>query len=305
MGLFFMSVGMTIDLQALLQDTFWIFGSVLGLLLIKSLVVAAIFRAYGLPTGTAVEAGLLLGQGSEFAFIVMEAAILQGWLSPEIGQFMLLVVGLSMLISPVCADLGKRLGKLLNHRFMSAEPSPQDVAWPAMEGHVVIAGFGRVGQMLGRILDTQGIPYVAVDHNPKLVEQFFSLGGRIYYGDASRAELLKRAHVDKARAVVVTMDQMTAAQHAVRTIRQHHPEMPIFARAKDEKHASVLKQIGATQVVPEALEASLQLAGFVLAELSLPHEASALIIEQHRQSERLFHGTGAFQNPPDAGAPDS
>ena len=282
MGLFFLSVGMGIDLRALLAQPVWIPLSVVGLLALKGLIVTVLLRLFGLSWGRATEGGLLLGQGGEFAFIVIGLALSFDLIARPIGQFMLIVVGVSMLVAPLVARLGQGLGDAIDRRLPPTR-LPEDVALGELNGHVIIAGYGRVGQMVGQMLAEQGVNFVAIEHDAKTVALHRKAGAALIFGDASRPELLRKLHVERARAVVLTMDHTAAAMHAVQGIRRIEPRMYIIARSRDEKHALLLREAGASIVVPETLESSLKLAGSVLESLGVPPAASARLLEQERE----------------------
>ena len=282
MGLFFLSVGMGIDLRALLAQPVWIPLSVVGLFALKGLIVTVLLRVFGLSWGRASEGGLLLGQGGEFAFIVIGLALSFDLIARPVGQFMLIVVGVSMLIAPLVARLGQGLGDAIDRRMPPAR-LPEDVALGALDGHVIIAGYGRVGQMVGQMLAEQGVRFVAIEHDAKTVALHRKAGAALIFGDASRPELLRKLHIERARAVVLTMDHTAAATHAVQGIRRIEPRMYIIARSRDEKHALLLREAGASIVVPETLESSLKLAGSVLETLGVPPDATARLLEQERE----------------------
>ncbi|EPZ17227.1 potassium transporter [Thauera terpenica 58Eu] len=282
MGLFFLSVGMGIDLRALLAQPVWIPLSVVGLFALKGLIVTVLLRVFGLSWGRATEGGLLLGQGGEFAFIVIGLALSFELIARPVGQFMLIVVGVSMLIAPLVARLGQGLGDAIDRR-MPPTRLPEDVALGALDGHVIIAGYGRVGQMVGQMLAEQGVRFVAIEHDAKTVALHRKAGVALIFGDASRPELLRKLHIERARAVVLTMDHTAAATHAVQGIRRIEPRMYIIARSRDEKHALLLREAGASIVVPETLESSLKLAGSVLETLGVPPDATARLLEQERE----------------------
>ncbi len=284
-GLFFMSVGMAIDLSALIHNPFWILASVFGLFAIKAGVITALVRYFGLPWGVSAEAGLLLGQGGEFAFIVVGIAMTQGLLEHQVGQFMMLVIGFSMLATPLVSRLGLALGRRLDARIRPPDAALAASAIPELEGHVIIAGFGRVGQLLGQVLDSQGIPYVAVDQDAREVARQRALGFPVYYGDASHPEFLRHAGATSAQAVVVTTDRVNAALAAVTAMRRHFEDVPVLARARDDRHARALRQAGSTLVVPETLEAGLQLAGHVLEQIGIPSETCAIVLQQEREKQ--------------------
>jgi len=282
MGLFFMSVGMGIDLRALLAEPLWIPLSVVGLLAMKALIVFVLLRVFGLSWGRSAEGGLLLGQGGEFAFIVIGMALTLGLLERQVGQFMLIVVGVSMLAAPVVARLGQSLGDHIDRRI--APPAEEaDPELGELSGHVIIAGYGRVGQLVGQMLAEQGVGYVAIENDARLIAHQRKVGVPLVFGDASRPELLRKLRLDQARAVVLTMDHTAAAIHAVHGIRRMVPMMRIIARARDEKHALLLREAGASVVVPETLESSLKLTGWVLETLGVPPDAALRLVEQERE----------------------
>ncbi len=283
MGLFFFSVGMGVDLRALVREPMWLPLSVIGLFAIKTVILAAVLRLFGLPGGRAIEGGLLLGQGGEFAFVVIGSAMLFKLIEREVGHFMLLVVGLTLFATPLLARAGQLAGESWD-RYRERRYPYHEVETPVFEGHVVIAGFGRVGQMLGQLLEQQNIPYVVLEANPRLASNLYATGKPVYYGDASRPELLRRVGVDRASAVVLTMDHTAAALRAVQAIRREYPHIKVFARARDEKHALSLKEAGASAVIPETLESSLRLGAFVLMELGLPEDVAERVVQQERES---------------------
>jgi CPA2 family monovalent cation:H+ antiporter-2 len=283
LGLFFMSVGMGIDYRLIADEPFWIAASVAGLFLVKSSVTAGLCLAFGLPRHTSIEAGLLLGQGGEFAFIVVGLAMTLGLVGGDVGQFMLIVAGLSMMVTPFVAGFATRLARRLEACSGASEtPGP---AFAELEGHVVLAGFGRVGQTLAQMLEQQSIPYLAVDADPATVQRAHQSGRPVFFGDASRLDILNRAHADSAAAIVVTMDNAAAVERIVREVRGLLPTIPIYVRARDAAQSVRLTQAGATVAVPEAIEASLQLGGRVLAGFGFGEDVVNRLIDQQRTAE--------------------
>ncbi len=284
MGLFFMSVGMGIDLTELLSQPLLLPLSVIGLVLAKGLIIAILFRVFGLSTGRSLEGGFLLGAGGEFAFIVIGMALSYQLLPRETGQFMLLVVGLSMLATPMLARLGQQLGNAIDRRS-GQDASAMQLSDPeSMRNHVIIAGFGRVGQLVGQLLSELGVSYCAIESDPALVARYRARGLPVVFGDASNPEMLRRLHLDRAGAVILTMDQTAPAVHAVHGLRTMSPDIPVLARARDEKHALALRAAGADVVIPETLESSLQLAAGALARLGVPDEAARMMLDQVRDN---------------------
>jgi CPA2 family monovalent cation:H+ antiporter-2 len=280
MGLFFISVGMNMDTRQVVQAPLWLAGVVAGLVLIKALVVTVLFRLGRLSWGRAIEGGLLLGQGGEFAFIVVAYAISSKLVDAQLGARVLLAVGLSLFITPLLARLGRAIGERWETREQEARTDER--ALEGVSGRVIIAGFGRVGQQLAKLLASQGIEYVAFENNAKLAAKLHKQGVPVYFGNAARPELLRHVNAGDAAAIVLTMDHPASALQAVRGIRREFPHVQLFVRSRDEKHARSLKQAGASVVVPETLEASLQLSAFVLESIGLDERTVDRIVDHER-----------------------
>lgn len=284
LGLFFVSVGMGLDARVIAVQAPALLAAVLALSLLKGLSIALLSRAFGLSNAVALEIGLLLGQAGEFAFVVLGIALQQALISAELGQFLLLVAGLSMLITPLVALIARRGAAQLAARA-AAENALDPSELHDVEGHVVIAGFGRVGVTLARVMDVEQIAYIALDLDVEEVARARAKGLPVHYGDASRLEILRRTHLEHARALVITMDSAKAAEHIVRAVRDFAPNLPIYARARDSKHACRLLAHGASEVVPETVEASLQLAARVLVGTGMSEDAVELRIQIERDAE--------------------
>lgn len=282
MGLFFMTVGMQMDTRQVVEAPLWLAAFVAGLVLVKALVIALIFRIGRLPWPRAVEGGLLLGQGGEFAFIVIGYAISTKLLAPGLGARVMLAVGLSMFITPLLARLGRSIGERAERREQAQAVQADDAELAAARGRIIIAGYGRVGQQLGKLLGAQRIDFIAFENNARMVSTLHAQGAPVYFGNAARCELLRRVHADEAPAIVLTMDHPASALQAVRGIRRDFPHVPLFVRSRDEKHARALRLAGATVVVPETLEASLQLSAFVLETMGLDERTVDDIVDRER-----------------------
>jgi CPA2 family monovalent cation:H+ antiporter-2 len=280
LGVFFISVGMVIDVGVVVAHALPLLAAVVGLMFGKAMLIAALCRAFGMSRALSLETGLLLGQAGEFAFVVVVLAQQLSLLDPDVAQFMLTVAGISMVLTPMVAALARRWAATLEHRAAGAADDLAGLA--EIEGHVVIAGYGRVGHALARVLDDQRIGYIALDMDADEVARARARGRPVHYGDASRLDMLRRARLDHAQALVVTMDNVNAADHIVRAVREFAPDLPIYARARDSTHARRLLRHGASEVVPETVEASLQLAARVLAGTGMPEDA----VEQRIQIER-------------------
>jgi monovalent cation:H+ antiporter-2, CPA2 family len=282
MGLFFMTVGMGMDPLQIVQAPLWLACAVGMLILLKAIVIAPVMRLGGLPWGRAVENALLLGQGGEFAFIVIGYAVASKLLAPGLGARVMLAVGLSLFLTPLLARIGRGIGERAESHARDHEAQQMEASLESARGRVIIAGFGRVGQQLAKLLASQGIPYVAFENDARLVSTLHKEGVPVYFGNASRPELLRRVHADEAPAIVLTMDHPASALQAVRGIRREFPDARLFARSRDEKHARALKLAGASVVVPETLEASLQLSSFVLEAMGLDERVVDNIVDRER-----------------------
>ena len=284
LGLFFVSVGMGVDARLVASNLGAILATLLALVAAKALIIYLLARAFGLSRALALETGLLLGQAGEFAFVVLGLASQMTLLPSSDIQFLLIVVSLSMLLTPGLVALARRsVAGMIRREPEHAQPEP--MALDGIEGHVVIAGFGRVGQALARVLDSERLSYVALDLDAEHVARARAESLPVFYGDASRLDMLRRAHLATARALVVTMDSAQAAEHIVRAVRQFAPELPIYARARDRAHGRRLLQQGATEVTPETIEASLQLAARVLVSTGFSEDAAKQRIQIEREAE--------------------
>ena len=281
LGLFFLSVGMGIDLRIAASEAGWILLSVIGLFALKGSVIAVLALLFGQGRIVALEMALLLGQGGEFAFVVVGLAERLGLLPLDIAQFMLLVVSLSMALTPLTALLGRRLADRARHGDAQRDHGIGD-GLDGLEGRVLIYGFGRVGQTVARVLDAEGIPWAALDQDAGAVARERAAGRPVHYGDAGRSELLARLGAARAQALVITLDNPAVAGHLVGAARRSWPALPVLARARDLPHAEELRRLGATEVIAEAEEASLQLGAMVLTRTGLPDEAVRLRLERIR-----------------------
>jgi CPA2 family monovalent cation:H+ antiporter-2 len=282
-GVFFISVGMTIDLRVIWEQIGFVLLAVAALFAIKMLILLIAGRLLGIGWGVAIEVAILLAQAGEFAFVVITLARSTGIVTADMAQFATVVVGLSMMATPVFAAGGRWLGQRLERLEHAAHLPPADNTEHA--DHVVIGGFGRVGQLLARLLEAENVPYIALDNHGALVAEQRKAGRKVYFGDASRPEFLQRAGAARARAFVTTVNAPRAAERMVAAAREKRPDVPVYARAVDAEHAARLLKLGAVNVIPEAAEASLQLGARLLEGLGLPDDAVERRIEDMRAEE--------------------
>lgn len=286
LGLFFMTVGMGLDLPSILSQPWVILAGLAALLLLKLVIGFGALRLFAGTTPMSIEAAFLLAPAGEFAFVVIAAATAVGALAPEPGGMMAAIAGLSMLLIPI---LGK-LGTFIADRLRAQEPAHAlEEDFSDLEGHVIIAGFGRVGHAVARILAAEEAEVVALERSAVNVSRARNAGWRAYLGDAARPEILHSAGADGARLFVVTVDDVSAAEGMVRAFHKLRPEVPIIARARDHEHAQRLIDAGAKEVIPDAVESGLQMAGRTLHEFGYNDETirDRLAAERDEEYHRI------------------
>lgn len=282
LGLFFMSIGMRFDIGLALQEVKTILLLVGGLIGLKTLVLIAISFLFRFELGPAIRLGLLLSQGGEFAFVLLND-ISPDVIPQHLSQLMYITVTLSMTLTPVLVTLFwpfcSRLEKKQNTRLEWLEEETED-----LENHVIIGGYGRVGETVAKILTDQSIPFVAVDIDASRVAEGRSKAMPVYYGDSCFGEVMRALGATRARAIVITIGDKKLATRAVTNIRYDFPQTPLFVRARDGQHVRDLQKIGVTSTFPETLEASLQLGGAVLKTFGVEPTEVDLIITQFRRN---------------------
>jgi monovalent cation:proton antiporter-2 (CPA2) family protein len=284
LGLFFLSIGMSIDVSAIFDNPIWLTASVIGLYCVKAPIIYGLARIFGENRSASIETGLLLGQGGEFGFIIVALAFNKGLLPEETAQFMLLVTGLSMALTPFIANTARKLAQLLESRERTEGIIEPELS-PDLADHYILAGYGRIGQTIGALLDQQEIPHVGIDMNANLVSRFRSTGGGVFYGDARLPHMLKKLNLASAGGLIITVDNAQSAERIVETARRQCSEIPIYVRAKDRIHAEKLAELGASHIVRETVEASLHLGELVLTGIGIPEEPARRLIESRRELE--------------------
>jgi len=285
LGLFFAAVGMSLDFAVVADKALLLFVAVVGLVALKTVIAAGLARLFGLPWHVAARTGILLGEAGEFAFVVIGLAtsVANPIMSDAVGQFMVIVAGLSMALTPGLAAIAGRVGKALEPKHGRVESHNADME--QLTGHVVIAGFGRVGQTVAAILREDAVPYVALDMDPARVKRCRAGDEPVYYGDAAKPDVLQRVGAERALAMLITLDDPKAAGRAVQAARHTWPKLKIIVRARDTAHSDELKRLGADEIVPETLEASLQMAGLLLRATGAASESVGVRIDDIRRRE--------------------
>jgi CPA2 family monovalent cation:H+ antiporter-2 len=270
-----------------------ILGLVVALTVAKGLTLFGLSRAFRMPSRSAAETSLLLGPGGEFGFVMIGAALAGGLIDRTLATTLITAVALSMIVIPGLAKLGARIGSVPRGAARAPEIPPDSEV-----SRVIIVGYGRVGALIGDMLDRHGIPFIAVDANAGVTSQARSDGKPVYYGDAARPEYLRRCGLETARAVVVTMDSTVANEAVVETTRRLRPDVTLVARARDADHARALYGLGVTDAVPETIEASLQLSEAVLVDIGVPMGlVIASIHEKRDEFRKLLAAAGAPDRP--------
>lgn len=287
MGLFFLSIGMMIDLRAIADTPVWILSSVIGIFCIKAAILYPLARVFGVEASQAIKASVMLAQPGEFAFLILSVGLASGLVPLENGQFFLLVVAVAMMLSPLLFNLAPYLARKLAGHITSY--APEEEQNQARYPEVILAGFGRIGYQVGQVLERQQIMYRAIDTEISRVYKWQSQGYPVVYGDARRMEQWRLLRADKARVIIITIDNHVAAAEILKTIRKHWPNIPVLMRAEDTTDMERLYDLGAEYVVPEALESSLQLAGSALNALGLDKVDIDEAINANRQNAMLTH----------------
>lgn len=296
LGLFFMAIGMAIDLPLVAREVWVLALALLALLLLKSTLIVGLCLLFRLPADVAFRVGPLLSQGGEFGFVLVGGAMLSGLLGAELGQLVLALIALSMAATPAMDWLGGRLSGLAAPKPTLRVEALQEEAG-AIGEHVIIAGFGRVGQTVARVLAACGVPFVALDLDHARVARGRAAGLPLYYGDASRVDVLEAAGIERAKAAVITIDRAQVASQAVGALHQRMPDLPIFVRSHDMSHARRLEGEGAAAVVPETVEASLQLGGILLSAVGVSTDDITRVMNEFRDNnyahlEALIESSG-------------
>ena len=262
LGIFLITVGMSIDLRTIWDNLGTIAVAVLGVLVFKALLTGTLLRLMGARRSTAAETGILMASPSETTLIVLAAASSAMLIQPGTAQFWQIVTAIGLTFTPLLARLGRVVGRRV-------EPAPELPEEDEGEPRVIIIGAGRVGRLIAQMLDEHDKPYVAIDSDADMIESAKRKGYRAVFGDAARGDALQHLGIEDALAVVLTMDEPILAQRLVAKLRASYPDLLIVARARDIAHASALYRAGASHAVPETLEATLQLSEAVLVDIGV------------------------------------
>ena len=291
LGLFFTAIGMSLDVRIVATQPALVAALVVGLVAIKVAVLMAVGLWQGLEQRPARRLALSLSQGGEFAFVLLSAGVAAKVLSDGHAGLAAVIVTLSMIMTPALL-----LAESTWARRNATTPQPVYDAMPKNDGHVIVAGFGRFGQIVTRVLRARRIPFTALDIDPTQIDMVKRFGAQSYYGDASRLDILHAAQIEKARAFVLAIDDVEASLRTAEAVRRNYPDIPIYARARNRNHVHRLMDLGVTMIHRETFQSALDLTTDLLRGLGLSRDdarKSAAIFKQQDQ-RRLIEDYAHF-----------
>lgn len=277
LGLFFIAIGMSVDFTILVHEPLKVFGVAIVFMAIKSAVLYALGRYSGLSSTGARSLAFVLPQGSEFAFVIFSLATADHLLDHGMVQVLTVVIAVSLALTPIFSILNDRLLT----PFLNPEPEPFDRIEEG-ENLVFIAGFGRVGQIVGRLMRIMKVPFTALDADASQIEVLRKFGNKVYYGDVTNIELLKTAKLDKARIFVLAIDNVEASLKAAEIVKTHFPHLTVIARARNRGHAFRLLEIGVDRIWRETLSSSLEMSQATLKEMGYSDRIIQKLIAKFR-----------------------
>jgi len=283
LGVFFITIGTQINALELIINPIFVITTVLGLIVVKTITLVPLVRLFGLSWSAAIETGLLIGSAGEFAFIVLALATSEGLITPQNSADLLTIVAVSMALIPLSGRLGRLISKRSLSKLDTLPVTPEDHA--SEKPSAIIVGGGRVGRLVADMLAQHGMSHLITDRDPSIVSGLRKNGRNVYYGDARQVPFLKTCGIDRAPAVIVTVNSPADTDAVIAAVRSVRPDIPIIARARDAAHAKRLYRLGATDAVPETIEASLQLSEASLVALGVP--VGLVIGSIHEQRDQL------------------
>ena len=294
LGLFFISIGMLLDVSQILPNIGWIVLILFGFILLKAFIVACVVKFVKYESGVAIRTGLILAQAGEFSFVILALGVEQKLVGGQALQVILAASLLSMVIAPFLIQYNGRLArKMVRSYSRNSDHVVQQIEeiGKHLNDHVIICGYGRSGQYLGRFLREEKIPYVALDIDPARVLEASSAGENVMFGDAARRVVLEAAGGERAKALVISYSDNRAAMKILHIVQENYPQLPVIVRTVDDSNMEALQEAGAAEVVPEILEGSLMLASHALMLMGVPLNRVVKRIRLFREERyKLFRG---------------
>jgi monovalent cation:H+ antiporter-2, CPA2 family len=269
LGLFFMSVGMKIDVMEIYSQITIIIASCVALILLKAMIISGLCVLFGFNKGVAIHAGLLLSQGGEFSFILFNLGKEYGVLEESVANILLLVVTCSMALTPLLAMIGQKFAERIEKGLGRTPAQIIEYGARDLANHVIIAGFGKVGKMVARVLEVEGINYIALDVNGEVVTEEITNGLPVFVGDASQISNLQAVGACRALTIVLTMNNTVTIRKTAKAIRTNFADLDVVVRLKDLKNCTEFYDIGVTTIIPQDYETGLQLGGAVLKSIGI------------------------------------
>ncbi len=292
LGLFFIAVGMSVDLSLLVSSPLAIIGAVLGLITLKGVVLYGLGGFAGLVRQDRMLFALLLAQGGEFAFVLIALLKNQALISVEAAAFLIVVATFSMLVTPVLLMIND---KFLQPRLTSSSALESDIEHN--ENHVIIAGYGRFGQIVGRLLSSLKIPVTVIDHDPNQIEMLRRFGFKVFYGDVTRLELLEAAGISKAKLLILALGDGEMLMDAAQMVKEHYPDLPILARAANRGDMNRLKEVGVNDARREMFASSLEIGELALKQLGYSaHQAHKTALKFRGYDEKMLEASAQFRD---------
>lgn len=263
LGLFFVTIGMLLDIQVVIENFLWVFVMLAALILLKAIVIAGLSRLFNADSSVAVRTGMSLAQAGEFGFVLLAQAGAIGMIENSVLQPVLAAMALSMFIAPFMIEYSEpMIQRFYSSEWMHRAMQITAIAAQTMatQNHVIICGYGRSGQSMSRILEQESIPFIALDLDPRRIREATSAGEAVVYGDAARREVLIAAGLMRAKVLVVSYADTISTLKILRHVQELRPELSVVVRTRDDSDIDLLKDAGATEVVAEIMEGSLMLA---------------------------------------------
>jgi CPA2 family monovalent cation:H+ antiporter-2 len=304
LGLFFISVGMLLNVQQIINNIGVILLVLVVFVLFKAAIVTLVVRIVKYETGVAIRTGLILAQAGEFSFVILALGVEQKLVTGQALQVILAVSLLSMVIAPFLIQYNGRIARKLVHSYSrNSGQVVQDIddVGKHLHDHVIICGYGRSGQYLARFLREESIPYMALDIDPSRVLEASAAGESVMFGDAARRQVLEAAGGSRAKALVISYSDNRAAMKILHIVQENYPQLPVIVRTVDDTNMEALREAGAAEVVPEILEGSLMLASHALMLIGVPlHRVVKRIRifreERYKLFKGYFHGISDAEN---------
>lgn len=297
LGIFFLSVGMQVDPEVIVEHPIWLPLSVVGLFLIKIVCLYPLSRAFQVPKEKSMEVAIRLAQAGEFALLVLGIALSSKIIDESSGEFLLMVVVLSIFTTPLFTKtsayvIGK-LGYKTNYQVLSQDDSVADYHGSSSRysdnPSVLVAGYGRVGRLLGNILESQEIRFVAIESDYKKVQELRNQGHRVIFADARKIDIWRKFYIGSVKVIVIAIDQPESTELILKLLRAEYPDVPILVRTHDTVHMEHLFNLGATEVIPEALEAGIAIASKTMSLIGVNDVLINAEVERERKRAKLRH----------------